>query len=190
MGSTTASTIHRIASATAGLAILAVLTGFTGGGYARGDMGDLTFRSPAFADGAPIPPQYACPEVGGQDIPPPLAWSAPAGEGYGLALVMDDEDAVGGVFVHWIVFGMHPGPGSSAAGQTQPGYGMLQPNGNGDRGYRGPCPPAGTGTHHYRFSLYEVPADFGFPGGGGQQAAQAIAQAATAMAQYSGTFVR
>ena len=184
MGSTTASTSHRIASATAGLAILAVLTGFTGGGYARGDMGDLTFRSPAFADGAPIPPQYACPEVGGQDIPPPLAWSAPAGEGYGLALVMDDEDAVGGVFVHWIVFGMHPGPGSSAAGQTQPGYGMLQPNGNGDRGYRGPCPPAGTGMHHYRFILYEVPNNVQLAG----MNAAAIAGASTASVTWTGTY--
>lgn len=183
-----ASTIHRIASATAGLAILAVLTGSAGGGYARGDMGDLTFTSPAFADGAPIPVRYACPEVGGQEIPPPLAWSAPPGEGYGLAVVMDDEDAVGAQrpFVHWIVSGMHPGPGSSAAGQAQPGYGMLQPNGNGDRGYRGPCPPAGTGMHHYRFTLYELPSNLELPGGIADAAT--IAQASTAAAQFAGTY--
>jgi Raf kinase inhibitor-like YbhB/YbcL family protein len=157
-----------------------------GGGYARGDT-DLTLTSPAFADGAPIPVQYACQELGGQEIPPPLAWSAPPGAGE-LALVMEDLDAPGGVFVHWIVIGINPAPGSTAPGQTPTG-GSLLPNDNGDIGYRGPCPPAGTGTHHYRFSLYDVPADFGFPGGGGEQAAQAIAQAATAVAQYSGTFV-
>jgi len=186
MGSVTARTTHRIASATAGLAILAVLTGSAGGGYAQGQPGTIFISSPAFPDGAPIPKQYACRELGGQEIPPPLAWSALPGAGE-LALVMDDLDA--GEFVHWIVIGIDPAPGITAPGQTPTG-GSLLPNGNGDIGYRGPCPPAGTGTHHYRFSLYEVPADFGFPGGGGQQAAQAIAQAATAMAQYSGTFVR
>jgi Raf kinase inhibitor-like YbhB/YbcL family protein len=182
-----ASTIHRIASATAGLAILAVLTGFAGGGDARGQPGTIFITSPAFPDGAPIPVRYACRELGGQEIPPPLAWSALPGAGE-LALVMEDLDAPGGVFVHWIVIGINPAPGSTAPGQIPTG-GSLLPNGNGDIGYRGPCPPAGTGTHHYRFSLYEVPADFGFPGGGGEQAAQAIAQAEIAMAQYSGTFV-
>jgi Raf kinase inhibitor-like YbhB/YbcL family protein len=181
-----ARTIHRIASTTAALAILAVLTGSAGGAYARGDRGDLTFRSPAFPNGAPIPVRFACRDVGGQDIAPSLAWSAPPGDGYGLALVMDDPDAVGGLFVHWIVFGMHPGPGSSAEGQTQPGYGMLQPNGNGDRAYRAPCPPAGSGIHHYRFTLYQVPSNLEVPAGGADAAT--IAQASTAAFTFTGTY--
>jgi Raf kinase inhibitor-like YbhB/YbcL family protein len=155
-----------------------------GGGNANA--ANLTITSPAFANGAPIPVQFACREVGGQEIPPPLAWSAPGGEGSGLALVMDDPDARGGVFVHWIVFGMRPGPGSSAAGQAQPGYGMLQPNGNGDRAYRGPCPPAGTGMHHYRFTLYQVPSNLELPTGIAD--ATTIAQASTAQAQFTGTY--
>jgi phosphatidylethanolamine-binding protein (PEBP) family uncharacterized protein len=99
---------------------------------------------------------------------------------------MDDEDAVGGVFVHWIVFAMHPGPGSSAAGQTQPGYGMVQPNGNGDRVYLGPCPPAGTGMHHYRFTLYQVPSNLELPAGIAD--ATTIAQASTAAVTFGGTY--
>jgi phosphatidylethanolamine-binding protein (PEBP) family uncharacterized protein len=176
--------IHRIASATAVLALLAVLTGPAGGGYARGDT-NLNITSPAFPDGTPIPVQYACTRVGGRNIPPPLAWSAPPGEG-GLALVMDDPDAVGGLFVHWIVFAMHPGPGSSAAGQTQPGYGMVQPNGNGDRVYLGPCPPAGSGMHHYRFILYQVPSNLELPAGTADAAT--IAQASTASVTLTGTY--
>jgi Raf kinase inhibitor-like YbhB/YbcL family protein len=160
-----------------------------GGGYARGDT-DLTFTSPAFADGAPIPVQYACPEVGGQDIPPPLTWSAPPGEGSGLALTMDDLDAVGGNgFVHWVVIGIPPGPGSSASGQTP--NGLVEPNDNGDHGYRGPCPPAGTGRHRYQFTLYSVPDLAGLTprlGAGGSQAAAAIAQASTASATFVGTY--
>jgi phosphatidylethanolamine-binding protein (PEBP) family uncharacterized protein len=181
-----ARTIHRIASATVALAILAVLTGSAGGGYARGDT-DLTFSSPAFPDGGPIPVQYACPDVGGGETAPSLAWSAPPNVG-GLAIVMDDPDAVGPQrpFVHWIVFGMHPGPGSSAEGQAQPGYGMLQPNGNGDRGYRGPCPPKGTGMHHYRFTLYQVPSTLEIPEQGADAAT--IARASTASVQFTGTY--
>ncbi|MHC1461720.1 YbhB/YbcL family Raf kinase inhibitor-like protein, partial [Mycobacterium avium subsp. paratuberculosis] len=45
--------------------------------------GPLTITSPAFTDGAPIPPRYTCK---GEGIAPPLAWSAPTG----AALVVDD----------------------------------------------------------------------------------------------------
>ncbi|MDD4866322.1 MAG: YbhB/YbcL family Raf kinase inhibitor-like protein, partial [Mycobacterium sp.] len=68
--------------------------------------GALTLTSPAFADGAPIPMQYTCK---GANLAPPLQWSAPAG----AALVVDDPDAVGGLYVHWIVTGIGPGSGST-----------------------------------------------------------------------------
>jgi Raf kinase inhibitor-like YbhB/YbcL family protein len=200
MKSTTTSTIERIASVIAGLAILAVLTG-CGGNQTRSPSppapqatsgsattttpvaDPLSITSPAFADGAPIPARYTCQ---GDDIPPPLAWSASAGPA-GLALVVDDANAPGGQFVHWIVTGIASGPGSTADGQT-PANGSSAPNSTGKDGYFGPCPPAGTGVHHYRFSLYQLPAAFQLPqGSGGAQAAQAIAQAATAQAQVTGT---
>lgn len=145
---------------------------------------ELTITSPAFADGAPIPVQYSCK---GANVAPPLAWSAPAGAG-DLALVVDDPDAVGGLYVHWIVTGIAPGSGSTADGQT-PGNGRSLPNSGGQQGYFGPCPPAGTGTHHYRFTLYQIPAPLQLPpGAAGVHAAEAIAQAATAQARLTGTF--
>ena len=145
---------------------------------------ELTITSPAFADGAPIPVQYSCK---GANIAPPLAWSAPAGAGE-LALVVDDPDAVRGLYVHWIVTGIAPGSGRTADGQT-PGNGRSLPNSGGQQGYFGPCPPAGTGTHHYRFFLYQLPAPPQLSSGSaGVQAAQAIAQAATAQARLTGTF--
>ncbi|MEE6177348.1 YbhB/YbcL family Raf kinase inhibitor-like protein [Mycobacterium sp. 050134] len=141
----------------------------------------LTISSPAFADGAPIPVQYTCK---GANISPPLTWSAPLG----AALVVDDPDAVHGTFVHWIVVGIPPGPGSTADGQTPAGATSL-PNSAGRPGYSGPCPPAGTGVHRYRFTLYQLPATFQLPPGlGGPQAMQAITRATAAQAQYTGTF--
>jgi Raf kinase inhibitor-like YbhB/YbcL family protein len=112
----------------------------------------LRVASPAFADGAPIPVTYSC---SGANVPPPLVWGGvPAGTAE-LALVVDDPDAVGGRFVHWVVVGIPPDTAGIRAGKPPAGATVL-PNSNGDRGYLGPCPPAGTGTHHYRFTLYAL----------------------------------
>jgi Raf kinase inhibitor-like YbhB/YbcL family protein len=141
----------------------------------------LSIGSPAFANDAPIPVQYTC---NGPNLAPPLAWSAPSD----AALVVDDPNAVHGTFIHWIVVGIPPGAGSTADGQTPAGATSL-PNSAGQAGYTGPCPPPGTGIHHYRFTLYGMPATLQLaPGLAGPQAVQAIAQAATGQAQFIGTF--
>ena len=200
MNSTLASTFQRIAPVTAGLALLVGLVA-CGGQGGRGTTGPatpkvttlgrtieqapadgpLTISSPAFPDGAPIPAQYTCK---GANVAPPLVWSAPLGG----ALVVDDADAPRGPYVHWIVVGIPPGPGSTADGQT-PAGGSSLPNSAGEAGYSGPCPPAGTGVHHYRFTLYQLPANYQLPAGlVGVPAAQAITRAATGQAQFTGTF--
>jgi Raf kinase inhibitor-like YbhB/YbcL family protein len=190
--------IHRIASAIPGLALVVAVAGCGGHGGTNTTAPltpkvttvgrtvpagpadrPLTITSPAFADGAPIPVQYTCK---GANIAPPLAWSAPLGG----ALVVDDPDAPRGTFVHWIVAGIAPGSGSTADGQT-PAGGSTLPNSSGQSAYTGPCPPSG--THHYRFTLYQLPNTYELPSGlAGVQAAQAIAQAATAQASLTGTF--
>jgi Raf kinase inhibitor-like YbhB/YbcL family protein len=199
MNSTLASTFHRIAPVTAGLAVLVALVGCGGhgGSHMTAPMtpkvttlartvaeapadGPLTMSSPAFPDGAPIPAQYTCKGAG---IAPPLTWSAPLG----AALVVDDPDAPRGPYIHWIVVGIPPGPGSTADGQTPAGASSL-PNSVGQAGYGAPCPPAGSGVHHYRFTLYQLPATYQLPPGlVGAQAAQAITQAASGQAQFTGT---
>lgn len=189
--------LARIAVAGAGLALVVAQTGHTGGRPAAPRTtklttiarivpaapagGSLSITSPAFGNGAPIPVQYTCK---GADISPPLTWSAPLG----AALVVDDPDAVNGLFVHWIVVGIPPGSGSTGDGQS-PAGGVALPNTAGDPAYKGPCPPSGTGTHHYRFTLYQLPNDYQLPGGlAGVQAAQTIGGVASAQAQLTGTF--
>jgi phosphatidylethanolamine-binding protein (PEBP) family uncharacterized protein len=92
---------------------------------------------------------------------------------------MDDLDAVGPVrpFVHWTVVNLVSGPASTAAGETPLGGQTLT-------NYLGPCPPAGTGMHHYRFTLYEVPGNVQLAG----MNAAAIARASTASVQFTGTY--
>jgi Raf kinase inhibitor-like YbhB/YbcL family protein len=202
MESTTPRTPFRTVSVAAGLAVLVVLTGCGGDRKASpppaaphattvatttaAPVTELTITSLAFADGTPIPVQFTC---NGANVAPPLKWSSPSGTAQ-LALVVDDPDASGGLYVHWIVTGIAPGPGSTAEGQT-PDNGRALPNSGGQESYFGPCPPPGSGTHHYRFTLYQLSAPLQLPGGSAAvQASQSIAQAASAHTTLTGTFQR
>jgi hypothetical protein len=113
--------------------------------------------SDAFADGAAIPTDHTC---DGADRSPPLHWDgAPEGT-KAFALIMDDPDAPGGTFTHWVLYNV---PGA-AKGLTE---GIPPPTttlGDGSRqgkndfrrpGYGGPCPPKGT-KHRYDFRLYAL----------------------------------
>ncbi|WP_425518444.1 YbhB/YbcL family Raf kinase inhibitor-like protein [Mycobacterium spongiae] len=190
-----ASTLQRITMAIAAPALVLAVAGhggnaavrtspvaltLTAGAYQAAPAGGpLEISSPAFADGAPMPVQYTCK---GANIAPPLTWSAPLG----AALVVDDPDAPRGPYIHWIVIGIAPGAGSTAEGETPDG-GISLPNSSGQLGYAGPCPPAGTGTHHYRFTLYHLPSAPPLAGLAGARAANAIVQAANAQAQLIAT---
>ena len=54
-----------------------------------------------------------------------------------IAIEMDDVDAPGGVFVHWLAVGDVKGRNT---------FGKL--------GYSGPCPPPGDPPHRYVFHVY------------------------------------
>lgn len=170
---------NRTALPVAGLAFLVALAGLQGRTPPTSRADVVSITSPAFASGGPIPVQYSCT---GANIAPPLAWSLPSSG----ALVVDDPDAVHGTFIHWIVTGIGAGTGSTVDGQT-PGGATSLANSDGKTGYTGPCPPAGTGVHHYRFTLYQLSAPIA-AGLGGAQAVQAITAASAGQAQLVGTF--
>ncbi len=66
----------------------------------------ITVRSPAFADGDTIPGVYTC---DGDDVSPPLEWSGVPSDVAELAVVVEDPDAPGGTFVHWVLWGLDAG---------------------------------------------------------------------------------
>ncbi|WP_203663440.1 YbhB/YbcL family Raf kinase inhibitor-like protein [Actinocatenispora rupis] len=132
------------------LAATAVLTGCGGGG--RTPPAGLSVRSTAFAGGAAIPDRYTCRGAGGS---PPLSWSGVPTRTAALALVVDDPDAPGGTYTHWVVTDIPPDTRHVDAGRTPPG--VVGRNSAGRTGWSPPCPPAGTGTHHYRFTVYALP---------------------------------
>lgn len=108
--------------------------------------------SAAFKQGEPIPVQYSC---DGEDISPPLAWGDPPEGTQSLALIMDDPDAPGGTWDHWIAFNISADlrelPEATSAGNVSATFGQ---NSWGRADYGGPCPPSG--THRYFFKLYAL----------------------------------
>ena len=71
---------------------------------------------------------------------------------------MDDPDAPGGTWVHWVLFNI-PGNARSLLGNLPPDAqladGSIQGvNSFGRNDYGGPCPPSG--THRYFFKLYAL----------------------------------
>lgn len=113
----------------------------------------LTLIGPAFADGERLPDKYARPD---RNLSPPLRWSGVPEKARALALLMDDPDAPGGVFHHWLVCDMAPGrTGLAESVETGPDRGGLRvaPNDFDNRHYDGPEPPEGDPPHRHRFRL-------------------------------------
>jgi hypothetical protein len=117
--------------------------------------------SRAFAPGATIPTRHTC---DGEDLSPPLAWTdAPEGT-RAFALIVDDPDAPGRTWVHWIAWDLDASaralPEGIPATASTPRQGM---NDFRKHGYGGPCPPRGRGAHRYFFRLYALDRPLSLP---------------------------
>jgi Raf kinase inhibitor-like YbhB/YbcL family protein len=109
----------------------------------------MNISSSAFKDGASIPSKYTC---DGANSSPPLAFGGIPAGAKSLALVVDDPDAPGGTFDHWVIWNIPPNTTSVAEGQSP--QGVNGKTGFGKSAYGGPCPPSG--EHRYFFKLYAV----------------------------------
>jgi Raf kinase inhibitor-like YbhB/YbcL family protein len=113
----------------------------------------MTIASDAFQDNEYLPAKYA---RSGEDINPPLTFSEVPAEAASLALIMDDPDAPGRTFTHWVVYSMPPATIQILEGSL-PMNACEGQNDYGEKSYGGPAPPSG--THRYVFSLYALDAD-------------------------------
>lgn len=110
----------------------------------------IKITSPAFAENAKIPAQYTC---DGQDKSPPLNVEDVPSNARSLALIVDDPDAPGGTWVHWVLWNIDAGTREIATGSL-PKNAVQGINDFKKNGYGGPCPPSG--THRYFFKLYAL----------------------------------
>jgi Raf kinase inhibitor-like YbhB/YbcL family protein len=149
-------------------------------------MSAFTLRSPAFEDGAPIPRRHTCE---GEDVSPALEWTAPPPEARSLALVVEDPDAPGGTFTHWLAWGIEAETRGLVEGERPPLEGR---NSFRQRGWRGPCPPRGHGPHRYVFRLVALDATLEdlAPGAAARGVDEAVNGHILAAAELLGTFER
>ncbi len=110
----------------------------------------LQVSSPAFSEGGTIPKKFSC---DGENISPQLSWSGAPGGTKSLALILDDPDAPGGTFVHWVLFNLPDNTTELPEGSS--GVGTPGTNSFRKEAYGGPCPPKGS-THRYFFKLYAL----------------------------------
>ena len=149
----------------------------------------LTLSSAGFSAGNKIPQQYTC---AGANQSPPLQWQdVPKGTRM-LALIVDDPDAPGGDWVHWVLYDLPPDTSSLPAGvppaETLPSGAKQGRNDFKAIGYKGPCPPSGS-VHRYVFTLYALDAATSLtPGATIQELQQAMQGHTQAQAQLIGTF--
>jgi Raf kinase inhibitor-like YbhB/YbcL family protein len=125
-------------------------------------MPDFTLTSGAFENGQDISRRHSCE---GEDLSPPLRWTDVPGGTRSLALIVDDPDAPGGTFTHWLAWAIEPGSGELAEGESAPIEGQ---NDFGTVGYRGPCPPPGHGPHRYFWRLHAIDVELELEAGAGK----------------------
>jgi Raf kinase inhibitor-like YbhB/YbcL family protein len=150
----------------------------------------LTLTSPAFEAGGAIPRKYTC---DGDDVSPPLEWSAPPQGTQSLALIMDDPDAPAGTWDHWVLYNLPAGarnlPEGVAPDAVRADGSRHGRNNWGRFGYGGPCPPSG--THRYFFRLYALDTTLDLAAGANKaQLLAAMAGHIVAQGELMGTYRR
>ncbi|HEY8400932.1 MAG TPA: YbhB/YbcL family Raf kinase inhibitor-like protein [Cytophagaceae bacterium] len=110
----------------------------------------MKISSPAFENEGKIPSVYTC---DGANINPPLRVNNIPNGTKSLAIIMEDPDAPGGTFTHWVTWNISPHeslPEASAQG-------VEGVNDFNKYHYGGPCPPSG--RHNYIFKVYALDRD-------------------------------
>lgn len=79
-----------------------------------------------------------------------------------LAVSVEDPDAPGGTFVHWVAFDI---PAAKRAPSPAPPGSREARNDFGGTGYGAPCPPRGAAPHRYIFTVYAVSQRLGLANG-------------------------
>ncbi|QUY46464.1 YbhB/YbcL family Raf kinase inhibitor-like protein [Serratia plymuthica] len=128
--------------------------------FAAQAAGTFTLTSPAFQDGGMLAQKYAGATPGnasctGDNVSPPLNWSNPPTGTQSFALLLSDPEGRNGLGVsHLVAYGIPVSASGFAEGDLTLGKGFVGgKNSPGTAVYHGPCPPAGSGLHHYTFVL-------------------------------------
>lgn len=150
---------------------------------------EFTVTVQGFAEGGDIPSRFTC---DGEDLSPALRWQGEPPETKGFALIVDDPDAPGGTWNHWLLWDIPADIHSLPEGSGHASPGKSGANDFGRRGYGGPCPPKGRGSHRYFFRLFALDtATLGLPQGAKRPVLdKALRKHAIAETAYMGRYER
>ncbi len=129
--------------------------------------GNFNLKS-VFENMSEIPVKYTC---DGKDVSPPLSWEGQPSGVVSYVLIVDDPDAPGRVFTHWVLYNIPASISSlpeNVPKQKETSYGLQGRNDFGRIGYGGPCPPRGK-PHRYFFKLYALNVKLDLPPGAGKR---------------------
>lgn len=113
--------------------------------------GNMKIESSNFKNDSTIPVKYTC---NGQGVAPELFWSGFPEDTKSFALILEDPDAPGGTFIHWVLYNIPSSVTSIPEGSTTVLEASSAKNSGGKTDYYPPCPPSG--THHYVFKIYAL----------------------------------
>jgi hypothetical protein len=152
----------------------------------------LVIKSAAFSAGQPIPKPFTC---DGKDQSPRLDVEGIPTYAQSWAVIVDDPDAPGGTFVHWVIWNLPArfrgvGPGVPAEVPELPDRSRQGKNSFGKIGYSGPCPPPGK-PHHYRFRVFALDGKVSLPpGASADDLERAMRGHIVAQGTLTGTYAR
>lgn len=125
-----------------------------------GDAQPLGLESPAFSDGDAIPETFS---ADGQNISPPLQWTAGPEGTKSYVVIMEDPDVdENPPFVHWLLYNLPAEVTQLEEGVpplpelAKPKGAMQGKNDRGAVGYFGPKPPVGDPAHRYHFQVFAL----------------------------------
>lgn len=149
---------------------------------------NLTVKS--FEQNATIPVKYTCE---GDDVSPHLIWDEVPKGTVSLALLMEDPDAPGGTFSHWVIYNIPPDVHEldKVPMKKKLDNGAIHGKNDFDKyGYGGPCPPHPE-EHRYIFKLFALKRKLKPEEGADRESLlEAIKNDVIEESEYSGKFKR
>ena len=145
----------------------------------------LKVTSSAFSDGGKIPKKYACDD---SNVSPPLRIENLPKAVKSLALIVDDPDAPGRTWTHWLLWNIDP-KATEIRENSVPQNAVQGTSDFGSARYGGPCPPSG--SHRYYFKAYALDTVLSLPSSATKAAVEkAMAGHVVAKGSLMGTYSR
>jgi Raf kinase inhibitor-like YbhB/YbcL family protein len=117
----------------------------------------LKVTSSAFPEGGKIPKKYTCDD---SNVNPPMRIENLPQSARSVALIVDDPDAPGRTWTHWLVWNIDP-RAPEIREKSVPPNAVQGTSDFGSASYGGPCPPSG--THRYYFKAYALDTTLSLP---------------------------